>query len=276
MKHNEGKFTGAGGLELYYQRWQPDGQPRAALAIVHGIGEHSGRYMNVVNQIVPHGYSVYGFDLRGHGRSAGQRGYIGGWQDYREDVRAFVRMVGEQAAGRAIFIMGHSLGGLITLEYVLQYPDGLKGVIASAPALGQTGVPPLLIAISRILSRVWPTFSLKTQLDASGISRDPAVVRAYVEDPLVHSLGTARLGAEAPTAMAWTQAHAADLRLPLLIVHGSADRVVPPEASRIFFENASSTDKTRLVYEGGYHESHNDLHHVQALTDLEQWLERHL
>ena len=127
MKHSEGKFKGAGSLELYYQCWQPDGQPRAVVVIVHGIGEHSGRYMNVVNQLVPHGYAVYSFDNRGHGRSPGQRGYLNAWAEFREDVRAFLKKVREQEPGRSVFLMGHSLGSLIVGDYVLRDPSGLKG-----------------------------------------------------------------------------------------------------------------------------------------------------
>lgn len=276
MERREGTFAGAGGLELYYQCWRPEGRPRAALAIVHGFGEHSGRYMNVVNHLVPRGYAVYGFDHRGHGRSPGQRGYIGAWEEFREDVRAFLNMVGREEPGCPLFLMGHSLGGLIVLEYALHDPQGLAGVIASGPALASVGVSPVLMVLARLLSRLWGRFTMDTRLDATAISRNPTVVRAYQEDPLVHSVGTARLGAEMNTAMAWTQAHAADLRLPLLILHGGADRLAPPEGSRAFFEKVVFPDKERYEYEGGYHEPHNDTIYSQVLSDLEGWLEKHL
>ncbi|HHS96518.1 MAG TPA: alpha/beta hydrolase [Chloroflexi bacterium] len=276
MEHAEGTFQGFDGLELYYQRWQPEGQPRGVLAIVHGFGEHSGRYANVVRWLVPKGYAVYAFDLRGHGRSPGQRSYINRWAEYREDVRAFLGLVREQEPGRPLFLMGHSMGGLIVLDYALHYPEGLQGVIASGPALAQTGVSPFLMAVGRFLSRVWPRFTLDTQLDAAAISRDPAVVEAYVNDPLVHSTGTARLGAEMTETMRWVNEHAADLRVPLLILHGGADRLVPPEASRAFFERVALEDKTRYEYEGYYHEPHNDVGWERPLADLEAWLEAHL
>jgi alpha-beta hydrolase superfamily lysophospholipase len=275
MRHSEGTFSGSGGLQLYYQSWRPDGTPRGVLAIVHGIGEHSGRYVNVVNHLVANNFAVYSFDHRGHGRSPGQRAYISQWADFREDVRAFLRLVSGREPDRPLFLMGHSLGGLIVLEYVLHHPDGLKGVIASAPALGGLGVPPLLLSLSRVLARLWPTFSLNTGLNVSGISRDPMVVKAYQEDPLVHGKGTARLGAEVPAAIAWTQAHAADLKLPLLMLHGSADLIVGPASSQLFFENVTYPDKKRIVYEGGYHESHNDTHYNEVTADLSQWLEEH-
>ncbi len=276
MRHDEGTFRGVGGLELYYQRWRPATEPpRAVLAIVHGFGEHSGRYINVVNHLVPRGYAVYGFDHRGHGRSPGRRGYIKRWTEFRGDVRALVDMIKQREPERDIFLLGHSLGGLIVLEYALHYPEGLAGVIASAPALGEVYVPAHLFLLSRILSRIWPGFSRSTGSDGSALSRDPAVVQAVREDLLRHNRGTARLGTEFTAAIRWTQAHAADLQIPLLILHGTADRVTAPEGSRIFFERVTFGDKARYEYEGGYHEPHNDIDAERVLTDVERWLEQH-
>ncbi len=276
MEHTEGTFKGYGGIELYYQRWRPGGAPRAILAIVHGVGEHSGRYMNVVNCLVPDGFTIYGFDLRGHGRSPGQRGYINRFAEFREDVRAYLQFVAQQEAGRPVFLYGHSLGGLIVLDYVEHYPEGLKGVIASGPAIGKLGISPFLFAIARVLSVVAPRFSLKTGLDDEGLSRDAKVVQAYISDPLVHDLGTARLGTEVPAAAAYVNAHAADIRLPLLIVHGGADRLSLPEGSRAFFDKVSFADKQRIEYPGGYHEPHNDLDSQKAIADIEKWIEAHI
>ena len=276
MGHSEGTFRGYGGLDLFYQRWRPVGEPKAVLAIVHGFGEHSGRYGNVVDWLVPKGYAIYAFDLRGHGRSPGQRSYINRWEEYREDVRAFLTFVQGQEPGRPLFLMGHSMGGLIVLDYALHYPEGLQGVIASGPALAQVGVSPVVMTLGRLLSRLWPRFTLDTRLDATAISRDPKVVEAYVNDPLVHSVGTARLGAEMTKTMEWVNEHAADLRVPLLVLHGGADRLVPPEASRAFFERVALEDKTRYEYEGYYHEPHNEVGWERPLADLEAWLEAHL
>jgi len=275
VKHQQGQFTGAGKIELFYQCWRPDAEPQAILVIVHGFGEHSGRYPNVVNHLAPLNYAIYSFDHRGHGRSPGKRGHINAWSEFRGDVRLFLKMVREQEPDCPLFLMGHSMGGLIVLEYALRYPDGLRGVIASSPALA-TGLPPALFFISRILSKIWPGMGMDTRLDAAGVSRDPAVVQAYRDDPLVHSMGTPRLGTEMVAAMEWTLAHAAGWRIPLLILHGGADQLVPAEISRAFFEQVPITDKKRIEYQGGYHEPHNDVHHAQVTADLEQWLAQHL
>ncbi len=276
MRQEEGTFAGHGGLELFYQRWLPEGEHEAVLAIVHGFGEHSGRYGNVVNWFVPKGYAAYGFDLRGHGRSPGPRGYINEWAEYRADVRLFLELVHAQEPERPVFLLGHSMGGLIVLEYALHYPEGLSGVIASGPVLAQAGVSPLLMLVSRLLSRVSPRLTLNTKLDAAAISRAPAVVEAYVNDPLVHSLGTPRLGTELTRAVEWTQAHAAEFQVPCLILHGSADRLAPPEGSRAFYEKMTLADKERQVYEGYFHEVYNDLGKEKPLAAVEAWVERHL
>ena len=272
MQHQEGTFSGSEGLALYYQCWQPDDLARGVLVIVHGHGEHSGRYKHVVNHLVPQGFAVYALDHRGHGRSPGQRGYVNSMADFRGDVRAFVQLAAAANPGLPLFVMGHSLGGLITLDYVLHHPEGLRGVIASAPAVGSVGVSPILLQISRLLSRVWPTFSMETGLDVNGISRDPQEVKAYQSDPLVHGKGTARLATEVMDTAVYCQTNAHTLRLPLLMIHGTADPITAPVDSRRLFDNVAAKDKTYIAYEGGHHESHNDIHFQQVVADLLAWL----
>jgi alpha-beta hydrolase superfamily lysophospholipase len=276
MEHAEGSFQGWGRLDLYCQHWRPDGVPRAALAVVHGFGEHSGRYRNLVDWFVPKGYSVHAFDLRGNGRSPGRRGYLSSFDEFREDVGIFLARVRDREPKRPLFLVGHSQGGLIVLNYVLHDPSGLAGVVASGPALGALPVSPALILLARLLSNIWPGLTLATGLEVEAISRDKSVVEAYIHDPLVHNLGTPRLGTELMAAIKWTQAHAAGLALPCLIVHGSGDRICPPQASQAFFEKATLADKERHEYQGYYHEVLNDFGKELVLSDIEDWLERHL
>ncbi len=274
MDHTEGVFEGEGGQELYRQSWRPAGEARAALAIVHGLGEHSGRYMNVVHHLVPRGWAVHGFDHRGFGRSPGPRGHIDDWAQFRGDVRAFVRRL---AGEGPLFLMGHSMGGLIALDYVLHHAEGLRGLVVSGAGLEASGVAkPHLVMLARLLSRIWPRFSLDVGLDASGISRDPEVVRAYGDDPLTHSRGSVRFGTETLDVIEWIKARPAEIALPLLMVHGGADRLVSPEGTRAFFERVTFADKELHVYEDVFHEPHNDFGREQMLADLESWLERHL
>jgi alpha-beta hydrolase superfamily lysophospholipase len=269
-------FTGHGGLELVYQRWRADGPPKAVLPIVHGFGEHSGRYGNVVDWFVPRGYSVYALDLRGHGRSPGKRGELRAFGDLREDVHAFLDLVREAEPGRPVFLMGHSMGGLIVLDYALHAPSGLAGVVASGPLLCEPGISPFLLWLCKVLTPVWPNLITEAGLDATALSRDPAVGEAYVNDPLVHGKGSPCMTNELMGAVEWTQAHAAELALPCLIVHGGADRLCDPQASRRFFDSVAFADKERIEYEGYYHEVFNELGKEQVFADIETWLERHL
>ena len=274
MLRSEGFFQGFGGLELYYQKWAPDGRYRSALIYIHGFGDHSSRHENLVESLVKSSKALYSFDLRGHGRSPGQRGYIGSWEELRGDVRAFVGLVRDIDGDLPIFLMGQSMGGLIVLEYALHCPDGLTGVIASAPAIGEVGVPAWKMVLGRVLSNIWPRFSMNAGLNDADMSRDPEVVKASEGDPLTHSRGTTRLAAELQDAITWTLSHAPEFPVPLLMLHGSADRVVPPEASRRFYEDVTLDDKERIEYPGSYHELDNDTNHAEVLRDLIAWMEK--
>ena len=174
--HQEGWFTGHGELALFRQVWRAPGVPRAVLINLHGLGDHSGLYPALAEHFPPRGIALHAMDLRGNGRSQGQRAYVERWEEYREDLARFVALVREEEPGRPLFLLGNSLGGLIVLDYALVSPQGLRGVIAASPALGRLGVPAPLLALGRVLSRVWPRFSLRTGLDLSGLARDPAVV----------------------------------------------------------------------------------------------------
>ena len=276
MRHTEGTFQGYQGLELYTQCWLPGGKSRAALVLAHGFGDHSGRYSRVVEALVPRGYAVYAFDQRGNGRSPGQRGWVKEWKEYREDLRLFLDHVGRQAGELPLFLWGSSVGGLLALEYAMHYPAGLAGVIASGPTLAPVGISPFLRWLGRVLSNILPRVSVNARLDATGISRDPAVVAAYRNDPLVHNLGTPRLSTEIAAAMERAHANAGELKLPLFMLFGQEDRIAPPHRNREFFDNVSSPDKEIHEYAGGYHEPHNDIHSARVLGDIEHWLSRHL
>lgn len=279
MHHQEGTFTGVGKLELYYQSWYPEGKVRGILAIVHGLGAHSDRYDNVIQHLIPKQYAVYGFDLRGHGRSPGQQGYINRWSEFREDLRVFLELIKTQQPQTPIFLLGHSLGSVIVLDYALRCPQEasrLQGVITLAPALGKVGVSKTRLLIGKLLSRIWPRFTLNTGLDLSAGSRDEKILAAYAQDSLRHTRGSARLATEFFGTVDWVNAHAADWQLPLLILHGGADRVTLPEGGKIFCQQVSCSDKLRIEYPGAYHELQSDLNYQEVMTDLENWLERHL
>jgi len=270
--YGEGWFTGAGGASLFRRTWRPAGPARAVLINLHGLGDHSGLYPTLVEHFTSRGIAVYAFDLRGNGRSPGQRAYVERWADYREDLARFVALARQEEPGRPVFLLGNSLGGLIVLDYVLHHPEGVRGVIAASPPLGRLGVPAPLLALGRLLSRVWPRFSVRTGMDLSGLARDPVVVETVLADPLFHRRGTARLSTEVAAAIARVQAGAPRFPLPLLVLHGSADRMVPPEGSRAFVPRVGHPDRELREYAGAYHVLFADLDHERVLTDVEQWI----
>jgi alpha-beta hydrolase superfamily lysophospholipase len=270
--HQEGWFTGAGGLSLFRQSWRPAGPTRAVLINVHGLGDHSGLYSALVEHFTARGIAVYAPDIRGNGRSPGQRGYVERWDEFREDLERFIAMVRQEEPDRPLFLLGNSLGGLIVLDYALHRPNGIRGVIAASPPLGRVGVPAPLMALGRVLSRVWPRFSVRTGMDLSGLARDPVVVETVLADPLFHRVGTARLSTEVVAAIARVQAAAARFPLPLLVLHGSADRMVLPDGSRAFMARVGQPDRELREYPGAFHVLFADLDRERALTDVERWI----
>ncbi|MDF5720271.1 MAG: lysophospholipase [Rhizonema sp. PD37] len=275
MKHCEGSLKGVGGLNLYYQSWHPLGNPSAVVLIIHGLGSHSGLFSNVIEHLVKTGYAVYGLDLRGHGRSQGQRGHIRTWSEFREDLKVFLKLIEVQQPGCPRFLLGHSLGGAIVLDYVLRFPTAVQGVITMAPPLGRVGISPVKLTLGRTLSQVMPRFALNTGFAGAKASRDQNVL-AIAQDRLMHSRGSARLATEFLGAIAWIQSHANDLLVPILILHGGADQVALPEGSRVFFQKIDFPDKEHHEYPHSRHALHRDLDCQEMLADLEDWLERHV
>jgi len=277
MKHKEGKFKGLKNFSLYYQCWLPDGSPKAVLLVAHGLAEHSGRYKNLVNYFVPKGYAVYALDYRGHGRSEGMRSYVDRFSDYLTDLKTFFDMVRKEQPNAKIFLVGHSLGATIAIPYAVERQQELAGMITSGASLvASPTVSPALIAIAGVISAVLPKMGV-TILDASTISRDQAVVDAYVNDPLVfRGKIPARTGAELVKMWKTLPEQMPKIKLPVLIMHGSADQLSDPAGSKLLYERAGSKDKTLKLYDGFYHEIYNEPEHKQVMADVEAWLAAHI
>jgi alpha-beta hydrolase superfamily lysophospholipase len=276
MKHIEGIFKGFEGLNLYYQSWHPEEPTQAIVVLVHGLGGHSSLFTPLVDYLVAQGNDVYAFDLRGHGRSPGQHGYIRSWTEFREDLRAFLQRIFDQQSGCPCFLWGHSLGGTIALDYALHYPAGLQGLVVTAPALGKVCISPLKLALGKLLSQIWPRFSLKLGIKDEACSRDPQICEAFAHDPLRHEYGSARLATEFFATVDWIQTHTADLKVPLLTLHGGADQVTLPVTSREFFQQVTFPDKEYHEYPEHYHDLYVDIDYQVVFTDFQNWLERHL
>lgn len=273
MKRLEGTRVTPTGSSIYYQSWSPDTiPPRATLALVHGFGEHSELYRHLAEFFVARGYQVFALDLRGHGRSTGPRGFIRHWGEYREDVATLMKIAEESTPSVPVFLVGHSMGGLIAIEYALHYPERLAGLVAMGPALGDIGVSRFLLRLSRVLSRIWPSFGLDTGLDSASMSRDPKVVERLDADPMAHGRGTARLGTEVVDTIARVRKRAGDLKVPILLQHGEDDKVALPDGTRWFFDRVSHPDKELRTYPGGYHNLFVDLNWKEVLQDIDDWV----
>ena len=277
MKRSEGRFEGAGGYQLFAQSWLPDRSPAAILAIVHGFGEHSGRYGNVVAEMVARNIGVAGFDLRGHGRSPGQRGHINSWNEYHDDLQAFLNWIVEQKFGNATFLLGHSLGSLIVAEFILSQPKDLAGIVLSSLGVDPVGIAkPLIVATARLLSRPWPTFPVKLGLDPLLLSRDRQVVQAFNADPLVHGMTSMRWGTETLAVIERIKASASRIDAPLLLLHGTADRINSLAGAQAFFHKASPDKGEFRRYVDSFHEPHNDLDQKKVVADIANWIHKHL
>ncbi len=266
-------LTAPDGRRLHAQRWSPTDRAVATVLLVHGYAEHCGRYDHVAEAFVNRGAAVYAYDQRGHGRSAGPRAYVDHFDRYLDDLRCVRRHVVSHAPSRPLFLFGHSMGGLAVLLHALDHPTGLHGLLLSAPAID---VNPDLAAwlrpVAQTVGRLLPTLpTVCSPPDA--LSRDPAVVRAAKADPLNdHGRIPARTGAELLRAGAAAKRRLSHLQTPFLVLHGTADALVPPAWSKRLYERAATPDKTLRLYNGLYHEPVNAPEQAVVLRDLSRWL----
>jgi alpha-beta hydrolase superfamily lysophospholipase len=263
------------GVALPLYRWRATAPRRATVALVHGLAEHAGRYATLAQVLNANGIELVAVDLRGHGNAPGRRVWIDRFDDYLLDAEALVAEAARN--GGPVFLMGHSMGGAIAaLHAIEQQPDrqrNLKGLILSSPALAPgRDVPRWMLALSQKISRIWPRFPAM-KIDPKLLSRDSRVVEANAGDPLVHHGAIpAHTGAELLLAMQRIEQGRARLRMPLLIWHGTADKLTEPEGSRGFGAHAGSPDKTLTFYEGSYHETMNDLDRERVIGALVAWI----
>jgi acylglycerol lipase len=274
IKHETFEFAGLGGINVFCQSCHPEGGPRAVLLIVHGLAEHSGRYQHVAEHLAGLGYAVYALDHRGHGQSGGVRSDVIRFEDYLADLKTFLDAVKGREPGRQVFLIGHSMGGAIVTLFAARYGGDFDGLITSGASVQVGGnVSPLLVGLSKIIAALAPRLPT-VPLDAEAVSRDPEVVARYRSDPLNY-LGKvrARTGAQLLRAARLIAAELPHITLPVLILHGTADRLTDPAGSQMIYDGVSSADKTLKFYDGLYHEIFNEPEQKQVLADVAAWLE---
>jgi lysophospholipase len=269
----DGRFTGVGGLRLYYRVWQAR-TPAATLLLVHGLSDHSGRFEAVGADLSAAGISTWAMDLRGHGASEGRRGHAGSFDWLLQDLERFrLEVLSLTGPDLPVFLLGHSMGGLIALRYLEEFDSGLRGGILSAPWLATAlPVPPWKTALAGVLSRFLPALPFRTGIDPADLSRDPDVVRAYREDPLVHQTLTPRLHSEATAAMRLVRERAGRLHTPLLFLVPGNDRIVDTEETLSLARSLPATGVTTRVFPGAFHEVLNEPDRRLALRLIRDWI----
>ncbi len=263
------------GLTLIGQRWVPTDSPRGIVCLIHGLGEHSSRYAYVAEKMNSAGYIFEAIDLRGHGRSDGPRGHSPSFDSLLEDISRYLALVRQVHPEGPIFLYGHSLGGSLVLNYCLRKQPILAGVIVTAPGLVPAfPVPAWKTSVGRLLYRLRPEMQMASGLEASDISRDPRIVAAYCADPLIHDRISCRMGIDVIDYGSWALSNASQFRLPLLLMQGSGDRIVSIEANRLFAQNTKG-ETTIKLWDGLYHEVHNEPEKDQVIQYMISWINRH-
>ena len=268
-----GTVVSADGTKLAYRAWPKPGAD-VTLAVVHGFGEHSGRYERFATGMSAHGMSTYAVDLRGHGNSPGQRGYVDAWSQWTDDASAFVKQI-EAITGTEVVPLGHSFGGATVLSTVLagKLPKS-KRFIVSSPALKvKVAVPGWKITLGNAMSKLMPRFALDAPAHGSLLSRIPEVAEAYDRDPLVHGKMSSRLYTEWQQATRDIVARAGQIKIPFLILAGSDDNLIDPAGSRDLHAQALSMSELR-VFEGRLHEPFNDLGSEEVFQVIADWLRK--
>jgi lysophospholipase len=275
MPFIEESITTTDGTRLYVRRREAE-DARGEVIILHGFGEHSGRYGELIGHLIDRGYSITAYDQRGHGQSDGLPGHVDRFTDYEADLAQVIASVRARASSNRAFLIAHSMGGLVALRYLAGESVKLTGAVISAPLIAVAKpVPAHKVMIARVGGRVAPRLRLDNGINPAVLSRDPEVGRAYAADPLVNRLVSTRWFAEAMTAMEEVRQRAALITLPLLVMHGGEDRLTSMAATREFFETIGSTDKELVVYSGFYHELFNEPEKHQVYERVTNWIDAH-
>lgn len=274
----EAKVLTRDGLTLHTREWMPE-RALAALVLVHGLAEHSGRHRETAVHFAGRGYAVFAFDHRGHGRSPGPRVHVGSFQEFRWDLAAAIANAHERCPDLPVFLLGHSHGGLVVLHHAIDAPQGLAGAVVTSPLLGvhpESAPSPALALVARALSVVWPSLLLPNPIDLAKLSRDPAVGAAYAADPLVSHAVSPRWFTSVRAAMVHVHEGGARLALPTMLLSASADRLVDPEAAARFAQRTPAGVLEFVRWEGLRHEMLNEPERVQVRARIEGWLRERL
>ena len=276
MNHIEFTHQSPDKLQFYFQGWEPEASVRAVVCLVHGLGEHTGRYAHVAAALNDAGYAVLGCDLRGHGKSGGPRGHTPSYDTLMDDTGRLLDEAAERYSDKPRFLYGHSLGGNLVLNYTLKRKPQLAGVVATSPLIRTTNpAPAVKITLGKLMYKLQPGVTMANGIPLDSLAHDPEIGRAYAADPLVHNKISARLALDMLQAGEWALAHAAEFPLPLLLVHGTADELTSAAATQEFAGKVRG-DCTLKLWDGFYHETHNEPEKAEVLAFMAAWIESHM
>ncbi len=277
MDTTEWKWKTSDGLEMVSKVWAPMGKAKAVVCLVHGVGEHIGRYQADGQALAEAGYILAGFDQRGFGKSQGQRGHTPNLEAYFADIDLFLAEVAQKYPDLPRFLYGHSMGAVLVLAYTPIRRPALAGVIATGPALhSSVEEQKLKVTLAKVLGQVLPTLSMKSDIDAKMLSRDPAVANLYTTDPLVHTSVTTAWGKAMLDAIQLAFENAPRFPLPLLLMHGTEDAIAYPTSSLEFAKLAPKDKLTLKMWDGCKHELHTDPEKAQVFKVMVDWMEQQL
>lgn len=273
MRYTEETVTVTDGLRLYLKRSEVAGA-RGEVLIAHGFGEHCGRYGALTDHLTSHNYSVSSYDHRGHGLSDGLPGHVESFDEYDQDLMKLIASVRKRSDAQPLFLIAHSMGGLIALRYLARQSATLAGAVISAPLIKVAApVPAHKLMIARVGALISPRLRLDNEINPANLSRDPEVGRAYAADPLVNRKVSTRWFSEATRAMQEVARQAPQIRTPILVMHGTEDRLASVDATKRLFENIGSADKELVIYPGFYHELFNEPEKQEVFDRVTNWLE---
>mgnify|MGYP001583437231 CR=1 FL=1 len=278
MTHIESHLTTQDGLSLRTQAWKPDGEPKAVLVFTHGQGDWSDRYAHAAQALSAGGYAMYAYDLRGHGKSTGKRGHVNRYDEFLDDLQLVWDWAGSENPGRKVLLYAHSMGGQITVNFVLRRKPAAHGVMLTSPWLKLAFNPPAVQeAVGRVMNRLLPTFSQSNGIRSGPVDRrshDLTLLHTLTDPKQEHGLISAREFFECQAAGLYVLEHASEFNLPVAVLCGGDDRIASTPASRDFYERAGSPDKTFKAYDGMFHEITNEVDRQVVFKDMLAWLDK--
>lgn len=272
MQQSEFNWRTRDGINIFAKIWKPENDPQAVICLVHGMGEHCSRYQHLADYYTKKGYAIIANDHRGHGKSDGKRGHCPTYSVFMDEISRLLEEAESRFPGKPVFLYGHSLGGNLVLNFLLKHKPKIQGVVVTSPWIRLAFAPPaFMIMLGKVARKIAPSFSQSSKLDTKHLSHDKQVIDKYINDPLIHDKISSEMGMAVMDAGEWLLSKPTTVDIPLLIMHGTGDQITSADATTEFSKLVTG-DVTLKLWEGMYHETHNEVDHLQVFDFTTQWL----